>query len=77
MKKFKILIPVFNDWESLEKLLNEINIIIREYKNMEFSGLIIDDASVTEKNEFITYEKCKELLDCKKLNKTFKKSELV
>ena len=52
MKKFKILIPVFNDWESLEKLLNEINIIIREYKNMEFSGLIIDDASVTEKNEF-------------------------
>ena len=52
MKKFKILIPVFNDWDSLEKLLNEINIIIREYKNIEFSGLIIDDASVTEKNEF-------------------------
>ena len=25
MKKFTILIPIFNDWESLEKLLNKIN----------------------------------------------------
>ena len=25
MKKFKILIPVYNDWESLFKLLEDIN----------------------------------------------------
>ena len=30
MKKFKILIPVFNDWESLTKLLEEINFSIKD-----------------------------------------------
>ena len=33
MKKFKILIPVYNDWESLNKLLNEINKEIQEINN--------------------------------------------
>ena len=31
MKKILILIPVFNDWESLYKLINEINEIIKRY----------------------------------------------
>ena len=31
MKKFKILIPVFNDWQSLSKLLNNID---NDIKNM-------------------------------------------
>ena len=44
MKKFKILIPVYNDWQSLSKLLN---IIDNEIKNLthEISIIIIDDAS--------------------------------
>ena len=32
MKNFKILIPVFNDWESLIKLLDEINKVIEIHK---------------------------------------------
>ena len=31
MKKIKILIPVYNDWESLIKLLDEINKGNRRY----------------------------------------------
>ena len=52
MKKFKILIPVYNDWESLEKLLNELDKIIQNLKGVEFSVLIIDDASTVENNIF-------------------------
>ena len=44
MKKIKILIPVFNDWQSLFKLLENIN---NEVLNLdaEFSIIIINDAS--------------------------------
>ena len=44
MKKFKILIPVYNDWQSLSKLLNSID---NEIKNIdhEISIIIVDDAS--------------------------------
>ena len=44
MKKFKILIPVYNDWQSLSTLLNNID---NEIKNLdhEFSIIVIDDAS--------------------------------
>ena len=45
MKKFKILIPVYNDWESLIKLLDEINKVITDIKNTEFDCMIINDAS--------------------------------
>ena len=45
MKKFKILIPVYNDWESLVKLLEEINKIIKDIKNVEFDCIVINDAS--------------------------------
>ena len=40
----KILIPVFNDWESLNKLLEEINLIINGLGH-NFSVLIVNDAS--------------------------------
>ena len=36
MKKIIILIPVFNDWESLAKLINEINENIKDYKNIQY-----------------------------------------
>ena len=45
MKKFKILIPVFNDWESLIKLLDEINKVISNIKNSEFECMVVNDAS--------------------------------
>ncbi len=45
MKKIIILIPVFNDWESLEKLIVEINENIKELKKIEIQCLIINDAS--------------------------------
>ena len=45
MKKVKILIPVYNDWESLIKLLDEINKVITDIKNTEFDCMIINDAS--------------------------------
>ncbi len=48
MRKFKILIPVFNDWQSLSKLLNNID---NEIKNLghEISILIVDDASTLDR----------------------------
>ncbi len=45
MKKNIILIPVFNDWESLKKLIVEINENIKNFKDFQFDCLIVDDAS--------------------------------
>ena len=44
MKKIIILIPVFNDWESVEKLIIDINKIIKEIKKFSFQCFIINDA---------------------------------
>ena len=45
MKKIIILIPVFNDWESLEKLIIEINENIKELKKINIECLLINDSS--------------------------------
>ena len=45
MKKFKILIPVYNDWESLIKLLDEINKEIENIEKAEFHCVLVNDAS--------------------------------
>ena len=45
MKKIIILIPVFNDWESLIKLLDEINKSIDNINNYEFNCIVINDSS--------------------------------
>ena len=45
MKKVIILIPVFNDWESVKKLLDEINNTIQDIKDYEFKCIIINDSS--------------------------------
>ena len=45
MKKFIILIPVYNDWKSLEKLIFEINEVIKNIGNAEFNFIIINDSS--------------------------------
>ena len=48
MKKIIILIPVFNDWESLKKLIIEINENIKDLKEFQFECMIINDASTIE-----------------------------
>ena len=48
MKKIIILIPVFNDWKSLIKLIDEINDNIDDYKNIEFNCFVVNDASTID-----------------------------
>ena len=48
MKKIIILIPVYNDWESLNKLLIEINKNIEFFNDINFECLIINDASTNQ-----------------------------
>ena len=45
MRKIIILIPVFNDWESLKKLIYEISEIIKDIKDIHIDCIIINDAS--------------------------------
>ena len=51
MKNILILIPVYNDWESLKKLLDEINKLIKDINQVKFKCTIIDDgSSITKPN---------------------------
>jgi len=50
MKKFKILIPLYNDWESVSKLLKEIDLKINNWE-AEISVIIVNDASTQKRNE--------------------------
>jgi glycosyltransferase involved in cell wall biosynthesis len=45
-EKITILIPVFNDYESLNWLLGELTKSLYDYKESSFSVLIVDDGSV-------------------------------
>ena len=53
MKKVIILIPVFNDWDSLKQLIAEINENISSFKDMHFECLIVNDASTVHKPKLI------------------------
>ena len=44
MKRFIILLPVYNDWNSVTKLLKEIDIQISNWEST-VSIIIVDDAS--------------------------------
>ena len=46
--KIIILIPVFNDWKSASKLIEEINLVVKEL-DAEFSVVLVNDASTEEK----------------------------
>ena len=48
MKKIIILIPVYNDWESLNKLLIKINENIKFFNDINFECLIVNDASTIQ-----------------------------
>ena len=53
MKKFIILIPLFNDWESVSRLLDEIDLKVNSWK-AEVSVFIVNDAS-TEKRSGLQF----------------------
>ena len=61
MKKIIILIPVYNDWKSVFKLLENIDEQIKDW-DVEVSVLIINDASTESrsKNE-ISFNKIKSI----------------
>ncbi len=65
MKKFIILIPLFNDWKSVSKLLNEIDLQIINW-DAEISVIIVNDAS-TEKRSNLE-SKFKKIRSVKILN---------
>ena len=59
MKKFIILIPVYNDWKSLSKLLENIDIQVEKWDS-EISVLIMNDASTEERSDLDSnYKKIK------------------
>ena len=53
MKKIIILIPVFNDWESLKKLLNEIEENVKNIKNILIECLVVNDASTIQQPKMV------------------------
>ena len=61
MKKIFNLIPVFNDWDSLKKLIIEINESIRSYKNIHFECIIVNDASTISQPKITKPENIKSL----------------
>ena len=50
MKKFKILIPLYNDWKSVSKLLNQIDSQTNNW-DAEVSIIIVNDASTEKKSD--------------------------
>ena len=52
MMKIKILIPVYNDWQSVFKLLENINSEVSKLE-AEFSVIIVNDASTENSPEFL------------------------
>ena len=52
MRKIVILIPVFNDWESVKKLIVEINENISNFQETYFECLIVNDASTIDQPKF-------------------------
>ena len=53
MGKIKILIPVYNDWQSVFKLLENINLEISTLEG-EFSVIIVNDASTENRPKLTT-----------------------
>ena len=51
MKKIIILIPVYNDWESLSKVLDEISSIVQNINGYEFKCIIVNDSSSNDRIE--------------------------
>ena len=68
MKKIIILIPLYNDWKSVSKLLKEIDLQILSW-NSEVSVILVNDASTEERPDLSSnYKKIKlvKILNMKK-----------
>ena len=65
MKKFIILIPLYNDWKSASKLLYEIDLQINNW-DVEVSIIIVNDASTEKKSDL--YSNFKKIKSVKILN---------
>ena len=57
MRKILILIPVFNDWESLQKLIVELNENIKDFNTISVDCLIVNDASSIDQPQLKRPEK--------------------
>ena len=68
MKKFIILIPLFNDWKSVSRLLKEIDLQVNNWK-AEISIFIVNDAS-TEKRSGLEFN-FKKIKSIKNIDKKF------
>jgi hypothetical protein len=51
VKKFTILIPIYNDWESLDELLINISKNIKNIESAKFNCVIINDCSTIKNPE--------------------------
>jgi len=60
MKTYKILIPVFNDWESLLSLLKNIH-ALKIYNLVHIKILIVDDCSTETLNKKIEFDSFKDI----------------
>ncbi len=61
MKKIIILVPIFNDWDSFQKLILEINESIKDIENFLFDCVVVNDASINETPNFQKPKKFKSL----------------
>ena len=61
MKRILILIPVFNDWESLKKLILEIDNNIDNTKEAVFDCIVINDASTINQPKIVKPKNFKSL----------------
>tara|TARA_A100001011_G_scaffold369806_1_gene425494 strand:+ start:909 stop:1781 length:873 start_codon:yes stop_codon:yes gene_type:complete len=53
MKKVIILMPVYNDWESFNKLIGEINSAVDDIKDYKFECIVVNDCSTSGKSKII------------------------
>ena len=59
--KIKILIPIFNDWNSVKLLINKIDKVITDIE-AEFSVIIVNDASTEKKpDNFLSFKNLKSI----------------
>ena len=68
MKKISLLIPVYNDWESLFLLIKNIDLVIDSHWNIDFSILVVNDSSSLKRPEYDL--NVKNIKDIKMINMT-------
>ena len=70
MKKIILITPVYNDWESFNKLLDEISLTVENLHNVAFELIVINDGStmLTPKINIPKNIKKIEILNMKKNN---------